>query len=54
MAAVRQPPASWTLVVEAPRRMSSVARLRRPECDVTPLEAGAGGQAAARRRSRGR
>ena len=36
MAALRQPPAAWTAVVEAPRRTSSDARPRRPECDETP------------------
>ena len=35
MAGLRQPPASWTAVVEAPRRTSSDARPRRPECDET-------------------
>ena len=45
MAWLRQPPASWTAVVEAPRRTSSDARPRRPECDETPsIEAERGGQ----------
>ena len=48
MAALRQPPAACTAVVEAPRRTSSEARPRRPECDETPSKAERFGQGAGR------
>ena len=44
-----KPPASCTAVVEAPRRASSVARPRRPECDDTPSRPSASGRAWMRR-----
>ena len=42
--ALRQPPAACTAVVEAPRRTSSAASPRRPECDETPSRPSASGQ----------
>ena len=44
MAGLRQPPAACTAVVDAPRRTSSLARPRRPECDETPSKAEHGGE----------